>query len=57
MLLASFALLLMGNPVPQGLDAPRITQSEFKKLVAAYQNKEVADFIEANFKGAILPAW
>jgi len=29
----------------------------FKKLVAAYQNKEVADFIEANFKGAILPAW
>ena len=29
----------------------------FRKLIASYQNKEVADFIEANFKGAILPAW
>ena len=29
----------------------------FKKLVASYQNKEVADFIEVNFKGAIEPAW
>ncbi|WP_448953136.1 MetQ/NlpA family ABC transporter substrate-binding protein [Labrys neptuniae] len=29
----------------------------FKKLVASYQNKEVADFIDANFKGAIQPAW
>jgi len=29
----------------------------FKKLVASYQNKEVTDFIEANFKGAIQPAW
>ena len=29
----------------------------FKKLIAAYQNPEVAAFIEANFKGAILPAW
>ena len=28
-----------------------------RKLVASYQNKEVAEFIEANFKGAILPAW
>lgn len=29
----------------------------FKKLVASYQNQEVADFINANFKGAIQPAW
>jgi len=29
----------------------------FRKLIASYQNKEVAEFIEANFKGAILPAW
>jgi D-methionine transport system substrate-binding protein len=29
----------------------------FRKLVTAYQNPEVADFINANFKGAILPAW
>jgi D-methionine transport system substrate-binding protein len=29
----------------------------FRKLVTAYQNPEVADFINANFNGAILPAW
>ncbi len=29
----------------------------FKKLVAAYQSKEVADFLQEKFKGAILPAW
>ena len=29
----------------------------FKKLVAAYQSKEVSDFLAAKFKGAILPAW
>ena len=29
----------------------------FKKLVAAYQSKEVADFLQTRFKGAILPAW
>jgi D-methionine transport system substrate-binding protein len=29
----------------------------FRKLVTAYQNPEVADFINANFKGAIQPAW
>lgn len=28
-----------------------------KTLVAAYQSKEVADFLETRFKGAILPAW
>lgn len=28
-----------------------------KILVAAYQSKEVADFLESRFKGAILPAW
>ncbi|MDQ0394194.1 MetQ/NlpA family ABC transporter substrate-binding protein [Labrys monachus] len=29
----------------------------FRKLVASYQNKEVADFIQAQFRGAIQPAW
>jgi len=29
----------------------------FKTLVAAYQSKEVAEFLETRFKGAILPAW
>lgn len=29
----------------------------FKKLVAAYQSPEVAQFLETRFKGAILPAW
>lgn len=29
----------------------------FKKLVAAYQSKEVIDFLAEKFKGAILPAW
>ncbi|HVJ44398.1 MAG TPA: MetQ/NlpA family ABC transporter substrate-binding protein [Dongiaceae bacterium] len=29
----------------------------FKKLVAAYQSKDVSDFLAAKFKGAILPAW
>jgi D-methionine transport system substrate-binding protein len=29
----------------------------FKKLVAAYQSKEVEDFLQTRFKGAILPAW
>jgi D-methionine transport system substrate-binding protein len=28
-----------------------------KTLVAAYQSKEVADFLAKRFKGAILPAW
>lgn len=28
-----------------------------KKLVAAYQSPEVAQFLETRFKGAILPAW
>lgn len=28
-----------------------------KVLVAAYQSKAVADFLETRFKGAILPAW
>jgi len=27
------------------------------KLVAAYQSKEVADFLAERFKGAVLPAW
>ena len=30
---------------------------EFKILVAAYQSKEVAAFLEQRFKGAVLPAW
>ena len=29
----------------------------FKKLVAAYQSPEVAQFMETRFKGAIQPAW
>jgi len=29
----------------------------FKILVAAYQSKEVAEFLEKRFKGAVLPAW
>ncbi|SEP72866.1 D-methionine transport system substrate-binding protein [Faunimonas pinastri] len=29
----------------------------FKTLVAAYQSREVADFLKTRFKGAILPAW
>jgi len=29
----------------------------FKTLVESYQSKEVANFIETRFKGAILPAW
>ena len=29
----------------------------FKKLVAAYQSKEVSDFLATKFKGEILPAW
>ncbi|PWC44960.1 dioxygenase [Azospirillum sp. TSO22-1] len=29
----------------------------FKTLVAAYQSPEVKDFLEARFKGAMLPAW
>jgi len=29
----------------------------FKILVAAYQSKEVAEFLEQRFKGAVLPAW
>jgi D-methionine transport system substrate-binding protein len=29
----------------------------FRKLVAAYQSKDVADFLDTRFKGAILPAW
>ena len=28
-----------------------------KTLVAAYESKEVADFLDKRFKGAILPAW
>lgn len=32
-------------------------KSALKTLVAAYQSKEVADFLESRFKGAILPAW
>ncbi|CCG40231.1 MetQ/NlpA family ABC transporter substrate-binding protein [Magnetospirillum molischianum] len=29
----------------------------FKTLVASYQSKEVSDFLDQRFKGAILPAW
>ncbi|WP_448203949.1 MetQ/NlpA family ABC transporter substrate-binding protein [Azospirillum sp. sgz302134] len=29
----------------------------FKTLVSAYQSQEVKDFLETQFKGAILPAW
>jgi D-methionine transport system substrate-binding protein len=32
-------------------------RSDLKKLVEAYQSKEVADYMESQFKGAILPAW
>jgi len=30
---------------------------DLKKLVEAYESKEVADYIDSQFKGAILPAW
>lgn len=30
---------------------------EIKTFVEAYQSKEVADFLETRFKGAIIPAW
>lgn len=30
---------------------------ELKKLVDAYQSKEVADFLATRFKGSVLPAW
>lgn len=30
---------------------------DLKKLVEAYESKEVADYIDTQFKGAILPAW
>lgn len=32
-------------------------RADLKKLVEAYQSKEVSDYIDSQFKGAILPAW
>jgi len=35
----------------------RMRRPALKTLVDSFQSKEVADFMEAKFKGAILPAW
>jgi rhodanese-related sulfurtransferase len=52
-------LLLTLTFVPQGIDAPRITQQEFKKLIAA-KNVVIVDtrladaYAEAHIPGAVL---
>jgi D-methionine transport system substrate-binding protein len=48
-----------GNPYGNFIAVRAEDQNKpiFRKLVSAYQNPEIADFINANFKGAILPAW
>jgi D-methionine transport system substrate-binding protein len=49
----------VGNPYGNFV-AARLKDKDrpaLKTLVEAWQSKEVADFMEAKFKGAILPAW
>lgn len=48
-----------GNPYGNFIAAREQDKDKpaLKILVASYQSKEVADFLETRFKGAILPAW
>ena len=48
-----------GNPYGNFVAARAADQdrADLKILVQAYQSKEVADFLDQRFKGAILPAW
>ena len=48
-----------GNPYGNFIAVRAVDRDKpvFKKLVSAYQSKEVSDFLQTKFKGAILPAW